>query len=54
MTLNGPDALQGVRDLAESGLLIEPPEQVRDLVLGHGDPTNEIDITLSAPGDTQG
>ena len=54
VTLNGPDALQGVRDLAESGLLIEPPEQVRDLVLGHGDPTNEIDITLSAPGDTQG
>ena len=54
VTLNGPDALQGVRDLAESGLLIEPPEQVRDLVLGNGDPSNEIDITISAPGESQG
>ena len=47
VTLNGPDALQGIRDLAEDGILDEPPPQLRDLVLGVGEPCNEISVALA-------
>lgn len=44
VTLNGPNALQGIRDLAGGGLLEEPPEQLRNLVLGIGVPSNDIKL----------
>jgi hypothetical protein len=48
VTLNGPDALQGMRDLAEGGLLYEPPLPLRNLVLGVGVPSNEINLVLGS------
>ena len=51
VTLNGPDALQGIRDLAEDGILDEPPQQLRDLVLGVGEPRNEILISVALDRD---
>lgn len=46
VTLNGPDALQGIRDMARGGLLTEPPRQLRDLVLGTNAPSNDITLVL--------
>ena len=46
VSLNGPDALQGIRDMAKGGLLPDPPQQVRDLVLGIGVPSNDIELVL--------
>jgi hypothetical protein len=48
VTFRGPDALQGVRDLVEGGLMTNPPEQLRNLLLGVGEPCNEITVVQSA------
>ena len=47
VTLNGPDALKGIRDMARGGLLEEPPQQLRDLVFGV---RIQNDITLTFNG----
>ena len=49
LTLSGPDVLQGVRDLAQEGILDEPPEPLRNLVLGIGVPSNEMILRRSQP-----
>eukprot|EP00802_Teleaulax_amphioxeia_P022631 Tamp_23100.p1 GENE.Tamp_23100~~Tamp_23100.p1 ORF type:complete len:327 (+),score=67.58 Tamp_23100:73-981(+) len=49
LTLSGPDVLQGVRDLAQEGILNEPPEPLRNLVLGIGVPSNEMILRRSQP-----
>ena len=48
VTMHGPDVLQGVRDLAHGGLLgSDPPEPLKNLVLGIGVPCNEITLVRS-------